>query len=210
MCWKNKVSFFDEEKKLILETFPSLKYRESEDIVYLSGKLQITNFSVFTIEIKFPNDYPLALPEIKETSKKIPALHDRHINNDNTCCIGMPAVMYQELGTEYTIIDYIEKFVIPFFVNQIHFEIYGEWSNGEYSHGIQGILEYYQEVFNTMGKKTILKFLKITTRATSKQYKSCPCGSGKIFKVCHYEQLLLVTQTVPLKQLKSDYAKLRR
>lgn len=210
MWWKDNASFFEAEQKLISERFPSLIYGTREDIMYLSGKLQITDFAVFTIEIKFPNNYPLSLPEIKETSKKIPAIHDRHINSDNTCCVGMPAAMYKELGMQYTIIDYIEKFVIPFFANQIHFEVYGQWANGDYSHGTQGILEYYQETFNTTSKKTVLKLLKMVVRPTTKQYKGCPCGSKKTFKGCHYEQLLLIKQTIPLKQLKSDYTQLKR
>ena len=207
MWWKTKPSCFTKEQEQLAVNYPSLNFSIEDNTVFIRGKLQIANIAAFEIEIKLPDDYPVSLPEVKELGGKIPIVNDRHVNYDGTCCLTVPAKMYQDLGKNYSIIDYISKFVIPFFANQIHYEINGVWANGDYNHGVQGIFEYYAELLEVKSPKIVADLMKITLQPFPKLSQKCPCESSKRLKKCHLKSIILLKQ-IPFIQLISDYKKM--
>jgi hypothetical protein len=76
------------------------------------------------------------------------------------------------------IIDFIKLYAIPFFANQIHFEEYGFFLNGEYSHALDGLIEAIEEEFKTKDKSIIAKKL-IYFKTKPSVNSLCYCGSGK-------------------------------
>ena len=205
MWWKKNPAFFAKEQKRISTSFPSLQFHISQDTVFLSGKLQIVDIASFDIEIKFPDDYPDSLPIVKETGTKIPISNERHINSDGTCCLSVPAIIHKKLSKNYTVIDFIEKYVVPFFANQLHFEIYSSWANGDFSHGSRGIVECYQELLNVQQLKIIVALLKIALQTFPKTNKKCPCDSNKKLKKCHLNMMIDLRISIPHSVLRNDY-----
>jgi hypothetical protein len=207
MWWKTNPSFFTKEQEYLAINYPSLNFIVDDNTIFIRGKVQIAKIAAFDIEIKLPDDYPNSLPEVKELGGKIPIVNDRHVNDDGTCCLTVPAKMFQDLGKSYSIIDFIDKFVVPFFANQVHYEINGAWANGDYHHGKQGIFEYYAESLEVKSPKTIADLMKITLQPFPKLSQKCPCKSGKRLKKCHLKGIIFLKQ-IPLIQLTSDYKKM--
>jgi hypothetical protein len=80
--------------------------------------------------------------------------------------------------------------VVPFFASQKLIELGQGKGIGEYSHFGSGIIEYYQDKFNTSDIKIILKSLYIlANKETCNRNQKCFCGSGIKFKRCHKKVL---------------------
>lgn len=208
MWWKIDPSFFTEEQKRLAINYPSLNFITEDNTIFIRGRLHIAKIAAFDIEIILPDDYPNSLPEVKELGGKIPISDERHINYDGTCCLTVPAKMHQDLGKDYSIIDFIEKFVMPFFANQVYYEIHGVWANGDYSHGRQGIFEFYTELLQIKNVKSVTDLMKIAFQPFPKLSQKCPCGSGKRLQKCHNIQMSNLKKSIPTHQLKHDYEKL--
>lgn len=205
MWWKTNPSFFTEEQERLAINYPSLNFITEDNTIFIRGKLQIAKIAVFDIEIKLPDDYPNSLPEVKELGGKIPISGERHINYDGTCCLTVPVKMHQDLGKDYSITDFIEKFVVPFFANQVYYEIRGLWANGDYSHGDRGILECYKDILKLSNLQQITELMKIAQQIFPKTTKTCPCGSGKKLRDCHLPELINLKATIPTNLLKKNY-----
>lgn len=143
---------------------------------------------VFEVEISIPKNYPKSLPSIKETSKKIDSSYN-HINYDNTLCLEVEKAMRTRLYPDYKLIEWVEKFVFPYFYSYCYYRDYGRYPFGERSHGAEGIIEYYRELFQV---KTIEEARYLMSAAKhyklGKVYKGhnlCPCGSFKKVRECH-------------------------
>ena len=180
-------SDFKEDIELVLGRYPKLGLANN----VLSGEIDVfdnndTYYSSYEIKIIIPTEYPHDFPSVYETSGKIPRIADRHINDDegNCCvCVLQEADIRAQRGI--TILSFINEYVIPFFANQIYFEANGEWANGEYEHGLAGILQYYCEIFETRDIELILKGFDIYINNSIKLYEMCFCESGKKYKKCH-------------------------
>jgi hypothetical protein len=60
-----------------------------------------------------------------------------------------------------------------------------EWPFGEWSHGLDGIYEYYRELLQTHDARTVWRFLYVLGKLNLKPHWDCPCGSGqKIARCC--------------------------
>ena len=56
---------------------------------------------------------------------------------------------------------------------------------GELSHGVEGILEYYQELFDLSAGEKVVGLLRILTDSDYRGHLPCPCGSNIILRKCH-------------------------
>ena len=192
--------------EFVLDKYPKLKLHNN----ILSGEIDIfdnndTYYSSYEIKVVIPKEYPYSFPEVYETSGKIPRIADRHINDDegNCClCVLQEADIRAKRGI--TIFDFLDEYVAPFLANQIYFEANGEWANGEYKHGISGIIQYYCELFKTQDIKLILKGFDFYKAKSTKSYEICFCGSGKKLKKCHQKAFFEV-EKMSSKRILDDY-----
>lgn len=105
------------------------------------------------------------------------------------------------------ILPFIGKYVIPFFANQVHFDHFSHFVNGEYSHEDEVILEELASELQTTDKHRITTIL---THIASRPGRNdpCYCGSGKKFKVCHmntYVKVLRLLKLTPNLLLNKSY-----
>ncbi len=141
-------------------------------------------WETYTVKIEVVSYIPL--PIVYEISNKIPKENDRHINGDGSCCLSPYVEQALILGNDYTLVDYVDKLVIPFLAAQKLFDLGQGWINGEYSHQIEGVIEYYQEKLKTRNIKVILQCLRhlmdLPEQITD---EFCICGGRKRFDECH-------------------------
>ena len=107
----------------------------------------------------------------KKCNSPIVDLH--FYSDDNACCLGLKFLDKRSLSLR----SFLEELVIPFFYRLSYTEKFGLAASrndlwGEYSHGEEGLREYYAEIFNLAAQNP-------------SRNDPCPCGSGKKYKRCH-------------------------
>jgi hypothetical protein len=150
------------------------------------------------------------IPEVKETAGRIEKnakktgkkIGDLHLNEDTkTACLCSPLEIKQYLPEGFILKDFFNNLLIPFFYAQSFFEINGRWPLwGEYSHGINGILESFGNLSNKEVTDEIIKICLLVLKRSENKEKyiemlskkgeikghwNCICGSGKKFRKCH-------------------------
>lgn len=195
----------------VIAKYPDLELFHKNNVPYkLQGPLEIydskgINRGCFEVQIFIPTNYPHGFPVLKEISNKIPKIADRHINNDGSCCVTITQKQCIEANNGITLERYIEKYVIPYFANQIFYiENDNKWANGEYYHGPFGQMQYYVELFNTYQLRIILAGINLALSGNIIDGNSlCFCGKNK-FKLCHKKVFKEIKQ-IGLTQLHKDF-----
>jgi len=84
-----------------------------------------------------------------------------------------------------TVLQFIQNHVKPYLFNQAHRLEKGYYAHQEFAHGVYGILEYYQELFNEKDVGKIISYLE-TLKSTEYGKKTpCFCGKKAKFRKCH-------------------------
>ncbi len=147
-------------------------------------------WDIYQVKISIPYAYPNIIPSTFELGKKIGWIHENHIDSEGKCCLAPRLEEYIILGKKYSLVDYIDKLVIPFFASHKLKELHIDEGIGEYSHFGSGIIQYYEEKFGTTDIKTILESLYIlSNKRHFERNKKCFCGSGEKYKYCHLKKL---------------------
>ena len=174
--------------------FPEIEYEILKSDVYkyrLLGSFKIvdderTLWGEFKAAIYFKSNYPLGFASLQEVSENIPREDKRHINKVGICCFCGPLEQLEMEVKPVSIIDFINGYTIPFFANQIYYDQFGEYKNGDYSHRQDGIWEALEEEFSTKDRTEIqskLDYIKSKPGRNS----LCYCGSNLKIKNCHWE-----------------------
>ena len=153
----------------LCRVFEGMEIQEySESTTSISGVLEIDSIirdehicESYLVKIDVPNSYPKELPVIKELSSKIDENYS-HINFDSSLCLATEVDMHVQLARDYNLVDYVTKFVIPYFVSYEYYKKYETFPFGERSHGTLGILEFYEETFETDGLVEVQSLLAYT------------------------------------------------
>ncbi len=174
----------------VLNTYPKLKYFYKGNNRCLLGEIDIfdtdNNYcDSFNVRIMIPKDYPMSFPKLYEIGNKIKTIDSSHINEDESCCVCSLQEEDIRKRKGITIFEYIKEFTIPFLANILYYRENGEYANGEYKHGIEGIIQYYQELLNKNQVDEILCEINTITTNKFKRNAECYCGSGLKLKKCH-------------------------
>lgn len=181
--------------KNVIANFPNLEYFTSKNKSnWLIGNIDIFDkkgeiyFDTFKIKILIPKNYPFGFPTLYEIGDKIPKIEERHIyTEDNSCCVCPLPEISRESSKGISILDYINKYAVPYLANQIYYENSKNWANGEYKHGFEGTLQYYKEFFKSDEIDFIENELNNFIKIKQNRNENCFCNSGKKFKKCHLE-----------------------
>lgn len=177
----------------VIKKFPNLMITELDGIKALKGILDIKDASnvvvgSFSIEIKYRMEFPYRFPILYEVGEAIPNIADRHKYPDGSCCITVLPDEILKCRDGISVLPFIEKYVIPYFANQVYYSQNGKYLNGEYSHGNDGYIEFYTNFFKTSDSS---KWREDVNRVKSENVikmdrnKPCFCGSGHKYKNCH-------------------------
>lgn len=142
-------------------------------------------WGAFDVRVVLPRSYPEGLPALYELNGRIKADADWHINEDGSCCIGPWAGEMRKYQGRITLIDWLDRSVVPFLANHLYKERFGHYRSGEYSHGVKGIMEYYQELWSFDLPEIIKRLRQVTGVDRPAAKEKCFCGSGERYVNCH-------------------------
>lgn len=139
----------------------------------------------FSIEIHHSEGYPYCFPLLFETGHKIPKILDWHINEIGSCCITVPITEAIACRKGLSVIGFIEKHAKSYLFNQAYRLKKGVYAKEEYLHGIYGLWEYYEELFQEKEKSKIIGYLSSLSKSEFGKKTLCFCGRKAKFRKCH-------------------------
>lgn len=155
----------------------------------------------FRVRIELPAGYPEDLPVVREVGGRIPWKVERHVNPaDGVVCIMIPDDRWRCFPLGARFLDYLEGPLHNYFLGQIHAENGEPWPHGEWRHGNEGLLQYYEELLGTQDSLTVWRFLYVLSKLSLKRHWQCPCGSGRKIKKCCELKLNALRNKIPAKR----------
>jgi hypothetical protein len=151
----------------------------------------------FDIRMVFPDRYPRQEPKVFEIGGRIPRTPDRHINGGGDCCV---TVWEHWLATapDHSVAGFIKGPLNEYFLGQFCVEKTGKWPFGERPHGLAGLEEAYADALGIPNKReSLLYHLKLLSQNWPKGHWLCPCGSGRILRRCHRNDMLDLHRRIP-------------
>lgn len=182
--------FIEEAKRLQLNFFSFSLVEDEACNPYIEGKLHLLDeegklIDFYKIKIEVKDGYPNNLPLVYETAQRIPSNIDWHVFPDGHCCIVTPPEETLICKKGITLAEFITKYVLPYFYNQLFRELNGYFLH-ERSHGNEGIKEFFFSKFETLDSQKIsMLLLFIAKKKEPKRTTLCFCGSGKKYRKCH-------------------------
>jgi hypothetical protein len=158
----------------------------------------------YEVSILVSSNYPMELPILLETGKKIERHEDWH-NREGICCLSTNAKMYSVLGKNITLFNWLEKFAHPFLANHVYRIKTGNYANKEFDHGTEGIIQGYCEIFNVKTEIEVVERLELICGSKKLgRNDSCFCGGGKKYKKCFLLEPSNHYFNIPIETLKKD------
>ena len=195
--------------------FSSLHFELHDDgSALLSGPFDVALGVGYTTKLEIPKRYPRDIPVLHCDPTEIPWELDRHvITNTGHACLCARSEYRLHWPENYSLSDFIDRLVKPFFVGQFYYDTHGCWPpTGERSHGWKGIAETYVELCAPLGDaspETILRLMRLLSRKHATQgHELCPCGSNRKLRHCHREALAKLRNCVRPEDAAADLAHL--
>lgn len=148
------MAIIDESIDFIHQTFPEVAIRQEASSVIFEGRFILRGrYKDFIMEaaprlkLVMDNNYPHILPKVFDINDTI--LYD-HKFQDKSLCLATPIDIRLRLLSSKNISDYIEGFLIPYFISYKYWEQSGQKIDiyGDRSHGKKGIIESLADFFN--------------------------------------------------------------
>lgn len=155
---------------------------------FLSFRCSYNDYMIedgYRVEISSLEEYPNKVPVVRELNNRIPRLPDNHAYEDGTLCLATPLELHQSFFESPTLLDFIEKLLIPYLYGHTYWERKGVYPWGEASHGSAGIKASYAELFGVSDDLSIVRFLRYLAMGYYCGHHLCNCGSGKKLRGCH-------------------------
>lgn len=194
------------------ECYPKLKRKMIGETYILAGELDIKDangkfWESYQVEISYEQGFPFCFPSLYETGGKIPKIGDWHIYEDTlSCCVKVKPAEIIRCLNGITLLEYIKEEALPYLFNQTHRRLEGYYVNGEYSHGVGGLYEFYSEELKTGDdiEKTLKLIHFIAKNPMPNRTSLCFCGSGVKFRNCHrvaFKKLKQISEIILLEHV---------
>jgi hypothetical protein len=138
----------------------------------------------YQISIELPADYPKSLPIVREVGGRIPWKAEYHVNPDGVACVLLPDDRWRCFPEGAPFVQFLDGPVHDFFLGQSLVALGEDWPFGQWSHGADGVFEYYRWLFETDDAATIARYLLVLSKLNFKGHWDCPCGSGQKIRRC--------------------------
>lgn len=180
---------------LALKFYHKLERKESNGRIGVTGEIvlehpEIGEYDRYSVSIFFPKGYPKAFPRVIEESEKIPRIADRHVNTDNTLCLAVDPEEKLICKNGITFKYFLDKVLVPHLSRETYRRLSGKYEDGEYSHGIEGLWEFFFTRLETKDKEVVVIELERMLQKNRPPGRNtlCFCGSKMKFKKCHLKK----------------------
>lgn len=191
-------SLFESEIAAVLEKYPKLLSTASKGTTILKGEIDLIDEfgkhrDTYSIEVHPVAEYPRRFPYVFETGGRLPWNADWHVyESDGHCCIKVDPEEILICKRGITLLGFIEQQVMPYFFNQTFRRINGYFIN-ERSHGLIGVIEYYQGVFRENNIPKLIRLMEfVLDNEEPSRVSICFCGVKSKYRKCHRDAYRLI------------------
>lgn len=124
------------------------------------------------------------LPYVIDTGNRIAKDYPHRYENGELCLETDTSIRIRFLDA-FSLVAWIQEFVEPYYFSYEFFQRYGEFPFGERGHGIQGIIETYQDLFQEKNPTKVFSLMRSICACTYRGHSLCPCGSNRKLRLCH-------------------------
>jgi hypothetical protein len=196
--FKSQPGLLNRTLRDVAADFPDLHAEIFSDSVAFRGSLPLSyqgeELDRYQVEITlgrgFPNE---SIPKIKELQNRIPHTADWH--NPDNLCVMVPEEWLIDPRRE-SLVEFLRGPVRDFLLGHSLAEMGEGRPLGERPHNLAGLLQAYGEWFGVSDKETICRYLGCLRKSPIKGHWPCPCGSGRVIRRCHVEQLRLAQKRI--------------
>lgn len=137
----------------------------------------------YDITLTVPPTFPEDSLSIRETGGRIPAHF--HVFSHGTLCLGAPFRLRLIAAEFRTLLDFVERCVVPYLYGFSYFELHGVMPFGELEHGRAGLIQDLAALFGVDedAAEGCLRLAAMPRRKANRH--KCPCGSGRTLGECH-------------------------
>ncbi len=179
----------------VLQSYPDLYIVENTDelLLFRGSILVFCSVDDFTLRKKYNVELfiPLGdedLPYVIDCDKSIKRSYP-HIYQNGRFCLETDISVRYRFANGFSIKEWVEEFVEPYFISYEYYVLYGQFPCGERSHNVEGVLQSYQDIFNTDDYEKTYDVARFVRDHPYRGHTSCPCGSGKRLRHCHRKQV---------------------
>ena len=194
---------FKNQTVIAIDSFPGLTFFTKNGVPGLTGEIELVgndgiSIDTYSIEILATETFPDSFPLVFEIGGQIPKNYDWHVyETDGHCCIKTTPEEMLACKKGITLTTFVEEQIKPYLFNQTFRRLNGFFYQ-ERSHGLEGWLEYFQEIFETKNINLIKNgLLFISKKKKPNRVSTCFCGSGKKYRKCHrstFEKLSMLSK----------------
>ncbi len=193
----------------IQNRFPEVDSIDVSDGVVFQGRFLIEaqhdNYIVHTaplLKLFIPNDYPLRLPSVNDVDDVI--IYDHKFTNGNLC-VSTIFDLQLKLRNSKCISDYIDGFLVPYFISYEYWKETGKDIFGDREHATAGVFESIQEFLCI--KKDFFSLFKslIGWASKSKKFRRSIPKSEQLMFLRKYSAKIAVLRSLGILRLKAIY-----
>lgn len=195
--------------------YPGLRLIVRQDQFKLTGPFPLLNsgriVDEYILEIEFSNQFPTTPPVVREVGNRIERIADRHIYpSTGAFCLSVPEEGQKIWKPGGNVLTFLKGPVTNFLIYQSYFEVNKKWPHGQWSHSLEGRLEFYQENLQTKDPKEIMTYLRLLAQPAIQWHARCPCNNGTIIQRCslHRTRLIQARGQIPFIVAADFYDKL--
>lgn len=198
------------------KVYPNIKIiDESEREIHLAGSFTVHEeyqgfqvFNDYSVEIVIPiaSDQ---LPYVIDVGGAIkPTYH--HYYSSGKLCLETDVKVIADFVDGFDLIRWMNTYVESYYFSYEFYMRYGEFPFGERSHGLDGILESYQELLETKSAQETYDVMQFIIFNSYRGHHPCPCKSGAKLRRCHGRKMLrFYNSEILYKTLECDCEKIR-
>ena len=205
-------SLFEQNLPAAVAAYPNLQIVGEPGRQYLRGILDVPDgaggvaFS-YLVEIKPVARYPYRYPIAYEVGGDIPVGADNHKYSDNSLCLGVEAEEVIQCHKGLTLVEFIEKVLIPHLANQYYRHLTGAYLQ-EYAHGYAGVRQFYEKLLGITDRAVWVALFHAAFSKHIERNDPCCCGSGQKYKRCH-EHVVQSMRLIGKEQVEKDFKDLK-
>lgn len=205
-----------QQVKELLHLYSGLQLSsENNDQIVLSGSVLVnrnskdyTVYKEYQIQIVIPilsNE----LPYVIDIGHNIDELYP-HRYADGRLCLETDTCIRIRFADGFSLSTWVSEYIEPYFFSYEYFNRYGEFPFGERGHGLEGILQTYEELFEEPDAVKVLKLMASIITQRYRGHMLCPCGSEKKLRACHGKAIMKYYADVRLNKIVcNDYQMIR-
>lgn len=196
----------------LFQQYPELTIISQEnDKVIISGNILVymknDDFSlrkVYGIDIVIPlnsDELPFVVDKDNYISKSY-----HHYYNSGKLCLETDSGIRLRFADGFNLSVWMKEYVETYFFSYEYYMRFNHFPFGERSHGLEGILQTYSDIFKTKKRSETISIMAYISNNTYRGHCDCPCGSKRKLRNCHGRSIFpFITNSRKKEIIKRDY-----